>query len=109
MIGDVDLFNNNHEKQVRRWNQDVPQIVNACADGPIWQYILVRPGNEAVCLWDGSLTYAMLAKRSDRLASYLVIALQVGPESLVPVCFYKSKWSVVAISGVMKAGELLCC
>lgn len=68
----------------------------------------MRSGNEAFCLWDGSLTYAELARRSNRLARYLVVALQIGPESLVPVCFYKSKWSVVAILGVMKAGELLC-
>ncbi|MCJ1275328.1 hypothetical protein MMC21_003130 [Puttea exsequens] len=65
---------------------------------------MARPYNQAICSWDGDLTYNTLCQYSDRLAQHLVSSFNVGPEFLVPVCFYKSKWAVVTILGVMKAG-----
>nr|POE51967.1 nonribosomal peptide synthetase 1 [Quercus suber] len=40
---------------------------------------------------------------SDQLAMHLV-GLGVGVESLVPICFEKSMWTVVAMLAIMKAG-----
>ncbi|KAI1676716.1 Nonribosomal peptide synthetase [Pyrenophora tritici-repentis] len=57
----------------------------------------------AISAWDGELTYNALAEMSQRLASHLV-ELGVGPEVLVPLCFEKSMWTIVAMLAVLKAG-----
>lgn len=57
----------------------------------------------AVSAWDGEFTYAEL----DTLSSALAIRLQqlgVGPETFVPLIFDKSKWAVISLLGVLKAG-----
>jgi non-ribosomal peptide synthetase component F len=40
---------------------------------------------------------------SERLAYYLV-GLGIGPEIMVPLCFEKSMWTIVAMLSVLKAG-----
>lgn len=49
------------------------------------------------------MTYAELDKLSSQLARHLV-GLGVGPEVMVPLCFSKSIWAIVAMVAVMKAG-----
>lgn len=53
--------------------------------------------------WDGYCTYNELDGLSTRLAHRLGL-LGVGPEILVPLLFEKSRWTPVAILGVIKAG-----
>jgi amino acid adenylation domain-containing protein/thioester reductase-like protein len=62
-----------------------------------------QPGASAVCAWDGELTYKALDDISSTLAVHLM-GLGVGPETFVPLCFEKSRWIVVAMVAVMKAG-----
>lgn len=100
---DIDLFHHHHGKQVDEWNRFVPRVINACAYEAIWQQIVERPIAQAICSWDGNLTYAELGQLSNQLAQQMA-SLGVGPEVLVPICFHKSKWAVVAMLGVMKAG-----
>ncbi|MCJ1454475.1 hypothetical protein MMC28_004828 [Mycoblastus sanguinarius] len=102
-LRDIDLFSTFHRNQVNKWNGSVPEPVDACAYETIWQQILERPNAQAISSWDGDFTYAELGQVSDRLAQRL-ISLHVGPEVLVPVCFHKSKWAIVAMLAVMKAG-----
>lgn len=61
------------------------------------------PDDQAVCSYDGDLTYRELARLSSRLAYHLK-DFGVGPEIIVPLCFDKSKWNVVAQLAVLKAG-----
>ena len=61
------------------------------------------PKSEAVAAWDAKWTYEELEDLSSQLASRLT-SLDIGPESLVPFCFDKSAWAIVAILGVLKAG-----
>ena len=57
-----------------------------------------------MCAWDGSWSYDDLERLSSRLASYLLSGEhKVGP--IVPLCFDKSKWVLVALLGVLKAGK----
>ncbi|PYI31612.1 putative nonribosomal peptide synthase [Aspergillus indologenus CBS 114.80] len=62
-----------------------------------------QPDAEALCAWDGSVSYAELNRLSDILADRLVL-LGVRLESIVPVLFEKSMWTVVAILGILRAG-----
>lgn len=62
-----------------------------------------QPTAAAVHAWDGSFSYSQVDQLSSALAVYLA---QVGVEleSIVPVCFGKSKWLPVITLGVLKAG-----
>lgn len=58
---------------------------------------------EAVCAWDGSLTYSNLNYLSS-LAARRLGKLGVGPGVYVPFAFEKSLWTVVATLAILKAG-----
>ncbi|KAK2601699.1 hypothetical protein QQS21_004774 [Conoideocrella luteorostrata] len=85
------------------WNAVVPDAADKCVHELFAKIVLEHPQREAVCAWDGSLTYKDLDNLSTCLAYYLN-DLGVGPGTIVPLCFEKSKWAPVAVLGVMKAG-----
>ncbi|KAJ5437268.1 nonribosomal peptide synthase [Penicillium cf. griseofulvum] len=62
-----------------------------------------QPNTEAICAWDYSITYGKLDQLS-RLLQIQLISLGVRSESVVPLCFEKSMWTVVAAVGVLRAG-----
>lgn len=64
---------------------------------------VIRPNAEAVHSWDARFTYQQLYEQAIRLAHHLV-TLGVGPEVIVPLCFDKSAWTIVAQLGVLYAG-----
>jgi len=85
-------------------NKDInPSIMESCVHDLIQHQTEARSSFPAVSAWDGSLSYRELDIVATRLASYLV-QLGVGPEVFVPVCQEKSKWAIVSILAIMKAG-----
>ena len=62
-----------------------------------------NPASEAVCAWDGSLTYAELGSLSSVAAQRLVDA-GVGPGVFVPIAYEKSLWTPVLMLAILKAG-----
>ena len=62
-----------------------------------------HPDAEAICSRDGSLTNEELDANATSLARHL-IQNGVQAEFLVPLCFEKSMWAVVAMIAVLKAG-----
>ncbi|KAK3903068.1 hypothetical protein C8A05DRAFT_43642 [Staphylotrichum tortipilum] len=90
--------------RVCKWNDEHSiQPVARCIHDVVADQVRSRPDAEAVCAWDGTLTYRELDAVADGLATTLM-GLGVGPEVLVPLCFEKSKWTVVAMLAVLKAG-----
>lgn len=85
-----------------QWSQP-PPVAECTVHDLIHRQCKTRPDAVAVCAWDGSITYRELDSLSDRLAQYLV-QIGVEPESFVPLYFEKSKWTTLAILGVVKAG-----
>ncbi|KAL4803517.1 hypothetical protein BDV18DRAFT_166422 [Aspergillus unguis] len=85
------------------WNYDLPPTYNFCTHEMVTEQAAKFPDKEAICSWDGSLTYSQV----DTYSSFVAASLQsLGVElrDVLPVCFEKSRWTIVAVLGVMKAG-----
>ncbi|KAL7780525.1 hypothetical protein CFE70_010549, partial [Pyrenophora teres f. teres 0-1] len=91
------------QQQLWEWNHDVPPAIERCIHDLFADQAKARPDAPAICAWDGDMTYGELDVLSGRLAGHLV-ELGVGPEDIVPLCFEKSMWTVVAMLAVLKAG-----
>ena len=90
-------------EQIRKWNKTIPPTVEACVHHLIEEKVREQPDDEAVCSRDGSLSYRKLDGYANMLASRLVLH-GIKPDDLVPMCFEKSMWTVVAMLAVLKAG-----
>jgi amino acid adenylation domain-containing protein len=102
-VGDLSLVGPKDVADIERWNENPVEPVLDCVHWAIERQARERPEAEAVCAWDGSLNYKEISFASNRLAKRLA-AFGVGPEVLVPVCFEKSIWAIVAMVAILKAG-----
>ena len=92
--------------RLRDWNQEMPPLVNSLVHNQIEAQSERHTQNEAVCAWDGTLTYEELNQRADTLASSLTAAgVQVG--DYIPLLFEKSKWYIVSILAVSSSSDCL--
>ena len=102
-ISQLDNLSETTKEQIWSWNSRMPETIEKCVHEVIRQHAHSQPEAEAVCAWDTNFTYAELDKMTEKLAFHLV-DLGVGPETLVPTCFDKSAWTIVAMLSVLKAG-----
>ena len=101
-LGEMKTINTGDVDEIISWNGSLPETVTACIHHVVAARTEKRPNAQAICGWDGDLTYQELDHASCRLATHLQ-DLGVGPEAKVGLCFEKSKWSVVAMLSVLKA------
>ncbi|KAK1914076.1 hypothetical protein P3342_007322 [Pyrenophora teres f. teres] len=90
-------------EKIWTWNCTTPEVTEQCIHDLFAEQALKRPGVPAICAWDGDMTYGELDVLSTKLAGHLV-KLGVKSEDIVPLCFEKSMWTVVAMLAVLKAG-----
>nr|POF20699.1 nonribosomal peptide synthetase vlms [Quercus suber] len=90
-------------RQASRWNVAEMAPMPMCMHDMVRKQVARNPAHEAIAYSGGSLSYAQLQRISTQLASHLS-QLGVGPETMVPICFEKSVWAIVAMFGVMIAG-----
>jgi len=102
-LGDLDMFSSEDKSQVWEWNSNTLPAKDTCVPEVFALQVHATPDALAVSAWDGDLTYQELDRLSNKLAHHLV-TLGVGPEKMIPLCFDKSRWAVVAMLSVMKAG-----
>ncbi|KAI1371780.1 hypothetical protein F4677DRAFT_286591 [Hypoxylon crocopeplum] len=106
-VKEADLFSMRDHKQILAWNS-MPQVDVSKAH--IHQLIAnqasLNPDIEAICAWDGDLSYDDLHKSSVVLAKHL-LATGLKPQMPVPVIVDKSRWAVVAMLAVLHAGAIL--
>lgn len=84
-------------------NSNLRPASAACVHGQFEQQVELNGNIPAVNSWDATFTYAELYKAARPLA----VMLQqrgIGPNVVVPVCFVKSAWAVVAMLGIQMAG-----
>uniref|UniRef100_A0A8H7NNH8 AMP-dependent synthetase/ligase domain-containing protein n=1 Tax=Bionectria ochroleuca TaxID=29856 RepID=A0A8H7NNH8_BIOOC len=102
-LGDLDLISKGDLEDIWGWNATVPEAVQGLVHDVIIAKARKQPKAPAISAWDGNLSYGELDDLSSRLANHL-LHFGVGPEVIVPLCFEKSRWTPVAMLGVMKAG-----
>nr|POF14198.1 nonribosomal peptide synthetase tes [Quercus suber] len=104
LLGSVSLCGPRDVDQIMQWStSEQPVVVDACVHDLVSESAFRTPQQEAIFAWDGRCTYIELDQMSTKVAA-LLHELGVGVESLVPVCFEKSMWTVVAMLAIMKAG-----
>lgn len=102
-LNGVDHLTGEERNSLSLWNRHIPASVEQCIQVLFEDRARQQPQASAISSWDGELTYDMLDSLASRLAYHLV-QHGVGPEVLVLICFEKSKWAIVAILAVLKAG-----
>ncbi|KAG6012676.1 NRPS protein [Claviceps pusilla] len=103
-LGDVEMASPADLDQLWAWNSVVPRPAKTCIHDMVGKMVEARPHAHAVCAWDGDFTYTELDKLATVLARRLSDLLHVGPGAIVPLCFEKSRWAVVGMLAVLKAG-----
>ncbi|KAL4932171.1 uncharacterized protein BDV17DRAFT_288247 [Aspergillus undulatus] len=93
-VSSISAVSDQDWQQLGHWNATLPFISRR--DAP------------AISAWDGDFTFKKLASVSGQLARSLRNqGLREG--SIVPVCLEKSKWCVVAMMAVLRAGAAVVC
>ena len=88
------------------WNHEVPPTYDFCMHEVIAEKARKFPGKVAIDSWDGTLTYGQIERYSTLLAGTLKES-GVRLHDFVPLCFEKSRWTIVAVLAVMKAGATI--
>ncbi|KAJ5632695.1 acetyl-CoA synthetase-like protein [Penicillium lividum] len=89
------------------WNEETPSPSLDNVADLFDKSCRLQPDAQAVCAWDGNLTYKELHHLSSHLSHQLRL-LGAGREMVIPVCFEKSMYAVVATLAVLKAGAAFC-
>lgn len=88
------------------WNSKLPPLLESCMHDIIADRASKHPEKVAIDSWDGTLTYGQVQQHSTQLALSLRDA-GVKHHDFIPVCFEKSRWTIVAVLAVMKAGATI--
>lgn len=102
-LGDIDIVTPEDMEEIWTQNSTVPQAIERCVHDLFSEQARAHPTSPAISGWDGGSTYEELDEMSNELADYLVDK-GINSEDLIPLCFEKSMWTVVAMLGVLKAG-----
>ncbi|KAL2043784.1 hypothetical protein N7G274_003303 [Stereocaulon virgatum] len=104
-VANLDIISGEQTSLILGWRAKDPfaTMQETCMHHLVESKAREIPGAEAVCAWDGSLTYERLDKLSFVVAERLM-RLGVGPGVYVPFACEKSMWTVVATLGILKAG-----
>lgn len=89
--------------EIWRWNHDLPPAYNFCMQELISERARATPDKTAIDSWDGTLTYDQVGRYSTSLAATLK-GMGVELNDFLPLCFEKSRWTIVAVLAAMKVG-----
>ncbi len=89
--------------QVWGWNHILPASYDFCIHDMIVEQAQRSLDKVAISSWDGNLTYAQV-ERYSTLVAYSLQEMGVELHDVLPVCFEKSKWTIVAVLAAMKSG-----
>ncbi|OPB40688.1 hypothetical protein A0O28_0007680 [Trichoderma guizhouense] len=102
-VGQLELCTSNDASLLHSWNNSPLVEEERCLHEVIEEQVASKPEAVAVVSDEGSLTFQELDSMANKLAHHLK-QLGAGPEIIIPCCFEKSIWAIVAMLGVLKAG-----
>ncbi|OGE52158.1 hypothetical protein PENARI_c011G11986 [Penicillium arizonense] len=102
-LRELNLITKEERLSLASWNPPIPVQPASCIHTAILETCSKSLHKPAVNAWDGDLTYGELDELSSRLAQHLG-TLNLSPETIIPLCFEKTKWAIVAVLGVLRAG-----
>ncbi|KAF2136002.1 uncharacterized protein K452DRAFT_303125 [Aplosporella prunicola CBS 121167] len=85
------------------WNHELPPTYDFCMHDMVSKRAQASPDKVAISSWDGTLTYAQI----DNYSTFIACSLKeagVKLHDVVPACFEKSRWAIVAVLAIMKSG-----
>ncbi|BCS23699.1 non-ribosomal peptide synthetase [Aspergillus puulaauensis] len=103
-LKDIDIISPQDLAVLDAWDRMAERYPAPLPLDAISHSIAARPNATAVSAWDGTLSYTQLDALAGRLASWLVQSCNVGPETVVPICFHRSQWMIVSMLAALKAG-----
>ena len=98
-IGTVDAVSDRDKGLLRDWSQSKTLPIGLCLHEILERQALLTPKAEAVCSWDGALSYGDLDDASSRLGHYLVQEGRIEVEALVGFAFEKSLRAIITMIG----------
>ncbi|KAK8150330.1 hypothetical protein G3M48_002611 [Beauveria asiatica] len=94
--------------QICQWNSGIPLVAaQPVIHDTVYSQYRRDPRAKAICAWDGDLTYSELDQLGEQLAFWLTSNLHLVPETMIGVCFDKSKWAIVAQLAILKSGAAI--
>ncbi|PHH71894.1 hypothetical protein CDD82_6285 [Ophiocordyceps australis] len=102
-LSSLDLLPPADAAQIQAWNSKDLGSHNSCLHHAIHQRAEETPSRVAVCAWDGDLTYRDLDLVSSHVA-WKLHSLGVDRGSVVAFLFDKTKWTIVSLLAILKAG-----
>ena len=102
-IEEIDMTSSQDLAELWKWNAHVPDAVQTSVQDRIAESVNLRPDAQAICAWDGTLSYKRIHELSDQLAGHLN-SRGAGNGMITALCFEKSMWQPVAALGAIKAG-----
>lgn len=104
-LRESDLLSQQQRDHIKKWNSRAPtESLDLCIHTVFRLQFMIQPDAPAVCAWDGSFSYKNLDVLSSKVQSRLMTEYGIGAGWIVPLLFEKSKWTVVGILGILKAG-----
>ncbi|KAL9477702.1 hypothetical protein ACSS6W_007543 [Trichoderma asperelloides] len=89
--------------QIWTWNASIPPPVEGCVHDLIKEIARNQPDALAICAWDGDFTYSQLDNLANEVA-HRILEFGIEPKSNIPILCPKSRWTCIAMLGVIKAG-----
>lgn len=104
ILDGLDLICPQDQTQLYEWHHAVPPAHDKSGlHDLVLSHTVRHPDTSAIHAWDGVVSYHELNELSEQLAKQLQKqGIQRG--SLVPLCFDRSKWVIVSIIAVLRAG-----
>ena len=104
-LADIEPISNCDKQELWRWNSTVPDPINASIYELFAHRSKVQPDADALCSWDGQLTYLQLEEKVGMLEVWLR-SCGFGLGSVVPFCFEKCAWTTIVLLAIAKMGAV---
>ena len=91
-------------EQAIEWNAEITPIVDSCLHEVVLEVTKTYGDRPAIFTTEETWTYTQVNQLATSLANYLSYNVKAERGSIIPICFSSSKWAIIAMLGILKAG-----